>query len=63
MNFATKSGRRLVAHYGTTPEIKAPAYCLIEVRPGEAPDGSCAYSVVAACPDFEAMLAAARLLS
>lgn len=32
------------------------------LRPGEAPDGSCAFDIVAACTSEEALVAAATLL-
>jgi len=54
--------RRLFAHYGTADGVTVPAYCVLEVFPGQATDGTCAHQVLAACPDFEAMLAAYRLL-
>lgn len=38
-------------------------YCIVDAKPGMAPDGSCAIEVLAACKDFESCMTALRILS
>ncbi len=40
----------------------ADSHKILRCWPGEAPDGSCRYEVVADCPSFDAILAASALL-